>query len=369
MLSIGKYIGKLRHQRGDTVGEVAAFLGISQDLLSKIERGQRNPTKDLVIKLASYFGADETKMWMTSLNDRILQPGPKEIASKRLQKIAYELSQLSTRKILARIHKPSSPLDMYIESIIYYSGNNKMYPYERAFPDGAVQLVIELDGNKRTLMAGNGTSSPVSLQKAWIAGVQRQHSTFQLEPHERTLSVRFTKNGFYALTHIPVSEIKDYFVDAGLIFGSSVSSLREHLLCCTDIDGIFQLVEQFFLNEISSPNEGFSLVQYVIDHIDTPLSELAHKTGYSHKHMILLFKKYVGVSPKYFQRIRRFNHVVDDILTKTLEVDWPDIVFAHGYYDQPHFIKEFNHFAGMNPSSYLKTGSTCSKLLHLNQIR
>lgn len=369
MTEIGSHIRQLRQRTNTPLPRVAAFLDIDPTLLRKIETGQRNATKDLVIKLASYFGTDETRMWMIGLRDRIHQGGPKEETSKRFQKISYELKQLNTRQIQARIHKPSSPLNSYLDSFIFYRGNNKMYPYERVFPDGTVQLIINLEENEKTLMSKNGLFTSQSLKKAWIKGVQKQHSTYRLTNSETTLAIRFTTGGFYALTHIPATELQNIFIDAELIFGPSILSLRERLLCTTDISSIFRIVEEYCFNLFSSSADESSVVTSIINNINTPITDLAKSTGYSHKHMIRLFKKHVGVSPKYYQRMVRFNRALQDILSTTREVNWSDIVFDNGFYDQPHFIKEFQHFAGLTPNSYLETGSTCSKLLHLNEYR
>lgn len=367
MLSFGKKIRALRHLREKTLREVAAFLNIAPKFLNKIEEGRVNATKTQVFQLASCLDGDENEMLATYLEDLISQTDQGKESSERVKNISYELSQLRTRQVWANIYKPSSPLDAFIEQIIYYSGNNKIHPYEREFPDGAIQLVIELDGNRRTLMP-DGSHSHLSLKKAWIEGAQKQPSTYRIRQKETTLSIRFATGGFYALTEVPATEIKNTFIDAEAIFGPAILSLREQLLACREIHTIFEVVEKYFSNIISSPKEESCIIEYVINNIDTPLSRLVEKTGYSHKHVIHLFKKYTGLSPKYFQQIRRFNSTLNDILTMRYEVDWSNIVFNNGYYDQSHFIKEFNRFAGINPGDYLATGSTCSKLLHLNEI-
>ncbi|HYC83606.1 MAG TPA: helix-turn-helix domain-containing protein [Chryseosolibacter sp.] len=62
-----------------------------------------------------------------------------------------------------------------------------------------------------------------------------------------------------------------------------------------------------------------------------------------------LFKHYVGVSPKFYARIVRFNAIFDMIQHK---MNWLDIVERAGFYDQPHFIRNFREFTGEDPSMY-----------------
>jgi AraC-like DNA-binding protein len=61
----------------------------------------------------------------------------------------------------------------------------------------------------------------------------------------------------------------------------------------------------------------------------------------------------VGLTPKVFARLARFRHAMRRIHTAT-EVDWTDIALASGYFDQPHFIRDFREFSGVSPSAYLR---------------
>ena len=73
----------------------------------------------------------------------------------------------------------------------------------------------------------------------------------------------------------------------------------------------------------------------------------------SQKHLIHLFKKYIGLTPKWYQRILRFNDLLKQIQNKE-NIAWADIAYRCGYTDQSHFIKEFKHFSGFNPREFIK---------------
>ncbi len=72
----------------------------------------------------------------------------------------------------------------------------------------------------------------------------------------------------------------------------------------------------------------------------------------SQKKLIDEFKKFVGLTPKYYQRILRFNDLLQKIQHKD-SVTWRDIAQDCGFFDQSHFIKEFRHFSGMNPEQFI----------------
>lgn len=71
------------------------------------------------------------------------------------------------------------------------------------------------------------------------------------------------------------------------------------------------------------------------------------------KHLITEFKRYLGVTPKYYHRILRFNDVLRHVQTEG-GASWAAVAHHCGYSDQSHFIRDFRHFSGFNPTEYLR---------------
>ncbi len=103
---------------------------------------------------------------------------------------------------------------------------------------------------------------------------------------------------------------------------------------------------------------GLTVAQHAIAEITrgqgtVPIRSLSDWMGISQKHLITQFSRYVGASPKQVARIYRFKHVLYS-LNPILPVDWTQIAFQAGFYDQSHFTKEFEAFAGYTPTDYLR---------------
>ena len=64
-----------------------------------------------------------------------------------------------------------------------------------------------------------------------------------------------------------------------------------------------------------------------------------------------MFKFHVGMTPKGFLRVIRFQKAIEEISNRT-SVDWTSIAHESGYYDQAHFINDFKAFSGYTPSEY-----------------
>ncbi|MDX2049330.1 MAG: helix-turn-helix domain-containing protein [Chitinophagaceae bacterium] len=103
MRSFGDTIRKLREENELPLRTVAAFLDIDQAILSKIERGQRNPTREQVVKLAEYFKVKENDLLVAWLSDKLVyEVEDEEIALTALQlaeeKVAYNAFKKTDRK-------------------------------------------------------------------------------------------------------------------------------------------------------------------------------------------------------------------------------------------------------------------------------
>jgi AraC-like DNA-binding protein len=129
--------------------------------------------------------------------------------------------------------------------------------------------------------------------------------------------------------------------------------LYQKIINASNSAGMFALIEKYFLQYQADQNTEHAVVQFIDSNIDKPIEWLVHKSGYSQKHVIHLLKKHTGFSPKYLQRLYRFQLVVKDIQNQKNAIDWFSVVHRHGYYDQAHLIKEFTHFSGISPTEYI----------------
>jgi len=86
MGALGETIRKLRKDKELPLRTVAAYLDIDQAILSKIERGQRNASREQVIKLAEFFKMNETDLLVSWLSDKLVcEVADEDVALKALQ--------------------------------------------------------------------------------------------------------------------------------------------------------------------------------------------------------------------------------------------------------------------------------------------
>ncbi|WP_420917122.1 helix-turn-helix domain-containing protein [Dictyobacter halimunensis] len=84
------------------------------------------------------------------------------------------------------------------------------------------------------------------------------------------------------------------------------------------------------------------------------MQAIASEVGLSQRHFIQVFGEAVGLTPKLFCRVQRFQ-----ALLRSLEygrpVHWAEAALNCGYYDQAHCIHDFQAFSGLTPSTYLSS--------------
>ena len=86
----------------------------------------------------------------------------------------------------------------------------------------------------------------------------------------------------------------------------------------------------------------------------TPVSALANAANYSSRHLKNVFDQWVGLSPKMFSRITRFQAILGE-MDPEIPPKWTDMAYGHGYVDQSHLIRDFEEFAGLSPAEFFAT--------------
>lgn len=74
------------------------------------------------------------------------------------------------------------------------------------------------------------------------------------------------------------------------------------------------------------------------------------------------FFKKVGLSPKYYARVRRIGYAINLVSGKK-KIDWTDVFSECDYYDHSHFIKDFLEFTGRTPQQYIEENNELANLV------
>ncbi|MCB9334716.1 MAG: helix-turn-helix transcriptional regulator [Flavobacteriales bacterium] len=228
---------------------------------------------------------------------------------------------------------------------------------EKYLPDGTFNIIFELTGKSKYIFDNNSKKKIQKCSDVWFSGVLKDYITISAECEEMMVLV-FKPGAGFPLIHKSIDEYTNKVVPAQEVFGESILTLLSKLKEPTTPEEKFTEIENWIISQLKEDDFYTNIIQYAINAITESssyinISALSKKLGYSQKQFIQLFKKYVGLTPKQFHRITRFNEILQSVENKK-EVMWTTEATNCGYFDQAHFIKDFQSFSGLNPSKYLK---------------
>ncbi len=260
--------------------------------------------------------------------------------------------------MIFQTHIPKAPLNEFIESFIFYDGIPREHLVDRFLPDGNVEIIIDLHDKPQYIYDNETLKEIQACNHVWASGVRTQPITIPSGKDSSMFIIAFKRGLAYPFFPLPMSEIVDHVIDADLLYGDEFAHLREAILENKDSLHKFEIVEDFMLKKFSGKLILNPCVDYAVKTIvqkpdQISLKNLSDKIGYSQKHFISMFKKQVGITPKNYLKIMRFQKAVNEI-ERLSKVNWNLISFDCGFYDQAHFINDFKEFSGFTPEEYLK---------------
>ncbi len=253
-------------------------------------------------------------------------------------------------------HLPQGSLAAHADVMIYFKDFVPDHSIERVVPTGHVFLIFELDGYMRHTYDNDTLQPNADYTKVWISGMHKNYISISAHEQSSMFVVQFKPSGAYPYFHQPLENITEQVVPAENVLGKDVLQLRDDLVEAADATAKFALAEKWLNERYKADHEPPSELKQVITQLqEQPVSNLNHILDIypkTQKQLIDSFKKYVGLTPKYYQRILRFNELLQKMQQKE-KVSWTDIAYSCGYSDQSHFIKEFRHFSGFNPDEFI----------------
>lgn len=255
-----------------------------------------------------------------------------------------------------QLHVPRFPLSQFIETFIYYKDFNPIHSLDRFLPDGNVNVVIDLTDYPKHIYDNNTLKEIQACKNVWFSGIRNHFITIPSGKESEMFVINFHKGKAYPFVQIPLHELTDSVVDGDLVLTHEIMNLREMILSCQSITQKFLVAEEHLLKQFGTKLVGNPFIDFAVDKIlHSPamvsIEHISNKVGYSQKHFISLFKENVGLSPKAFLKVIRFQKAIQDIEARQ-QVNWSTIALDAGFYDQAHFINDFRSFSGFTPQQY-----------------
>jgi AraC-like DNA-binding protein len=214
-----------------------------------------------------------------------------------------------------------------------------------------MQIIFNLSRDHLTDCGEDGQSSR-HLPPAIVVGTRARYEVVATDDMKELLGVVIEPGGFAGLFR----ERADLFFErfTGLQDVCPSASLTD---CLRDLPAPADKLRAMgaFLTRRLPPGikraEIVDQAMHLFRERDLCVADCARSVGFSERRLSQVFREHVGLTPKMWCRIRRFQVAVR-ALHSGADVPWAELALRCGYYDQSHFANDFHAFSGINPTTY-----------------
>jgi methylphosphotriester-DNA--protein-cysteine methyltransferase len=245
-------------------------------------------------------------------------------------------------------YAPSEKLKEYIKYFVV--SENKTESEYKVFPTTGLVIGFQYTGQLQTVQ----NNAIQTLSSAGITGMMDGYKIFKNSASIGTVLVYFTEIGFTHFSSHPANELFNLSLSLDEIFEkNSVKAVEEKLGMATSDSQRIKIVEQYLITQLKEIQKDpliVAAIQIIYQRKgNISVKELYENLWISQSPFEKRFRKVVGITPKKFISIIRFQAVLDSMKTpKSLS----EICYEHHFFDPAHFSKVFKQFTGDTPDKY-----------------
>ena len=256
-----------------------------------------------------------------------------------------------------REYKPSAHLKPFVELFweCRFNMDNAQIFRQQVAPNGFVELIIHPSEYHCYLPKNNRWEYSPDYT---IIGLYTRPYEVRFHDYVDVFGIRFKPEGIYNLFGIPSAEFNEGYEDMEIVLGVDFKYYCSQLRDLKNINRRIHLTENYLIRNLDKNNADISYLNRAAEMIRGAqrfkmIDELPGKVYISLRQLEREFKSKMGITPKRYMRIARFNEV-NRLLDEGNEVDLTMIAQECGYTDQSHFIKDFKKFMGVKPTVFIR---------------
>jgi AraC-like DNA-binding protein len=255
---------------------------------------------------------------------------------------------------------PAAPLSDFVSDLwLYEDYKPSCHMKERILPNGTIVLVINLQDDQLRIYDAQQIECR-RFSGAVVSGAYRRCFVTDTAEEKAVMGVQFKPAGAFPFLGVPPDEFAGLHLDLESLWGRAARELRERLCETTTPRKRFRLLEDALSTHLCRRLENHYAVRAALDAFGHAggrpmVREIAKDLGLSERRLIRVFATEVGLTPKLFGRVQRFQRVVEKASQSHTDLDWTRLSLSSGYCDQSHLINDFVEFSGLTPTEYAQT--------------
>jgi AraC-like DNA-binding protein len=254
---------------------------------------------------------------------------------------------------------PPAPLGLLVARL-WLVADGQHARREHIVPSGTVEIVINLGRDRISIDRTMQSARARSYSGAVASGPYSSSFVVDGMQHELMLGAHLRPGAAHSVLGLPANALADAHVDLQAIWGGcAAAALREQLHAKATHEARLRHLQQVLMERLSPRSQIHPVVQFAIDRFTArgpmaSVNNVVRETGLSHRRFLTLFTREVGISPKLFCRIQRFQRV-HTLAQKIGPIDWAQVAQSCGYFDQSHLANELRKLSGLTPVSYAQS--------------
>ncbi len=255
--------------------------------------------------------------------------------------------------------QPTKALQPYIQNIWYCKRTIKAPETTVTLPFGRIEMVFNFSGD---YLVRNGNNH-FEKREIWMTGQLTEPSITLLSGDHECMGVVFTPLGLGAFSNVKADALTDKSIPLDQIFGNEILSLADEFRAIHCSETKIERLERFFLEKLVVPGN-LNTIQRALSILNSnnggkkvTVQYLCEDLKISRNSLNKHFRKYIGLSASTYIQQKIFNQILKDIRNIPQE-RLIEVGYNYHFFDQAHFIKQFQRFAGISPGQYLQFAKT-----------
>lgn len=268
---------------------------------------------------------------------------------------------------------PSECLREFIQHyrLRHFVFKNGMIPPVKPFPPRPEQsLTFFVRGYETAKYLHNGTEvkKPRSILSGQFTARTDRYVSY---PEILMIIVDFKPGALHRLTNIPFIEFANKDLDAETILPPEFRNVNDRLSSTGSYEEMIGIIEAYFQALVKRSKKEFSIIDNLLSIIskdpDYSIDWLSKTACLSRRQLERKFDERIGINPKTFLRIARFNQSYW-LHLKNPRLNWFQIAMSCGYTDYQHLSKEYLLFTNNTPARFFVEESNApGRILGLNK--
>lgn len=243
--------------------------------------------------------------------------------------------------------EPPAELKHLVECYWIVKGNDPTPSLQKIIPDGFPEIIFHFGDPYRIELKNEWETQAISL----VAGQITKYFFLENTGPSDILGIKLKPTALTQLFGTNMSLLKDEVISFSVFGNKVLNKINQLIREVNDSNDRIRIINEHLtklsiqINPVEKAIESIFLSNGMLT-----VTSICEQCEITERQLERHFKKYIGLSPKFYARLIRFSYIFQ--IAQETKLSWTEVGLESGFYDQPHFIKNFKAFTGEDPSRY-----------------